>query len=176
MSSITQIIQLYVRQRSPQDIDYNETAAIGLFLVSILITYWNLEMNNSYPQPFLIASTEQAIHALFFYGVLLAHNKTSRFVQLMIGMLGVAVLSKLLLIVIGGSTSLQVIRRVIIFWSLFLSVCIVKEALDCSYLRSILISFVSTLVVTFVLLAIFPSLAVEFQRAVEAANQAAQAK
>ena len=171
MSIITQIFELYVRRRDPKDIDYDQPAALLLAFVTIAVSTVVFAGFGIFKSAILAAIGALTIDLAISYGILHMHDKTARFVQMITASMGVAVISYCLILLIGSVPDMAIIRPVIEIWSLYLSIIILRDVLECSFIKAMTITFIIAILSFFVLLQVFGDPVAIEQQQLEALQQ-----
>ena len=146
MSIVQQILEIYTLRRSPKDIPYRPSMALLLFFFAIALSTIHLSNTPIFYFPTLAAASLLAVGVLIDYLILRIHNKTNRFVQMTTASLGVACLTTIILIVATNFRELTLPAFVAQLWGLYLAIIILRDALECSFIKALLITIGAYLV------------------------------
>jgi len=176
MSTVLQIFQLFVLKRHPKDIDHNLNACLLLAFASVAIDIYALSTLKFIRWPLVASIVLFVMGAALLYNVIKAHGKAPRFVQMLTAMLGVGVICNLSGLFIGSIKGFMAFQSLIQFWGFYLNIFILKETLECSFVRALIIMVI--LVFTMIMFMIFMFADIQILQALqtEAALQSTQTK
>ena len=156
MQIFKQLVEISLRKREPQDIDYSVEAVAILFMAIVYLRYDAFNAIESLSNPFLYSVVSMAGELAFLYLIFASRDKTNRLVQTLTVLFGVSVL----IVAVGRLMTLTVILQLAIpmlfIWSIYLSVFILRKALECSAIVSLLLTFGYTFFGLFVVVMLFP--------------------
>lgn len=135
-----QILQLYTLRRTPKDISYQPQAAILLFFLAVALSTIHLSNTPIFYFPTLAATTLLAVGVLIDYLILRIHKKETRFVQMTTASLGVACITTIILLAGTYVKELTLPAFVAQFWGLYLAIVILRDTLECSFFKALLIT------------------------------------
>ncbi|RBP50848.1 hypothetical protein [Arenicella xantha] len=146
MSIVQQILQIYTLRRSPKDIAYHPPAALLLFFVAIALSTIHLSKTPIFYFPTLASASLLAVGVSIDFLILKIHNKANRFVQMTTASLGIACLTTIILIIATNVKELTLPAFVAQLWGFYLAIIILRDALECSFIKSLLITIAAYLV------------------------------
>lgn len=155
MSIAQQIIELYIRKRSPKDIDYNPQAALLLVFITIAITTIAMGSQTILKPPLPTAIAAIAVELGIIYAILHFHEKAPRFVQMITASMGITIIGNLLILLSLQIKELVFFQSLVQIWGLYLSIIILKEVLECSFFKSLALTFASFFITIILLFGMF---------------------
>jgi len=167
MNIALQLFEILIRRRQPEDLSYDINAAGLSFLAIVAMGYFITSMQAVYSQPLSYSIAQSITQGLAIYLVLKVANKENRFVQTITAIFGVSVILQMASLIILQIPSLAAATLFLTLWNFYLALLILKSALECSLLQSVVITIGYQVVVIFVLTLLFPELAKEFMSIVE---------
>jgi uncharacterized protein (DUF486 family) len=180
---IKQLIQILLRKREPQDLDYSLQAAILLAMSVVFLRYISFSSMESLSNPFGYSLVSSIGEALVIYALLRSQGKAGRFVQTVTALFGITVLVTMASVIMTVTVILQLALPVLVIWSIYLTVLILRAALDCSMLASLMLTIAYTAISYLMVILIFPKFQTEMlaewetiKTAIEAAQLEAQSK
>jgi uncharacterized protein (DUF486 family) len=183
MQIIKQLIQILLRKREPQDLDYSLQAAILLAMSVVFLRYISFSSMESLSNPFGYSLVSSIGEALVIYTLLRSQGKAGRFVQTVTALFGITVLVTMASVIMTVTVILQLALPVLVIWSIYLTVLILRSALDCSMLASLMLTIGYTAISYLMVILIFPKFQTEMlaewetiKTAIEAAQLEAQSK
>ena len=172
MTILIQLIQIITLQRRAQDLDYDQFSAIFYVVFTIGLGYLINSFAGVYSEPFWYSFTQNMAQVAVLFGLLKVNGKESRFVQTCTALFGVSALLACLTILVSVIPVFQLFTLLIIGWTFYLVVLIIKEALDCSIIRAVFLTIGMQIITVVAVLLLFPNFAVEIQAVVDAAQSA----
>ena len=170
MTILFQLLEIITLRRQPQDLQYDETAAAFYVVLTIGLGYLTNVIAEQYSAPLAYSLTQNGALALALFGVLAINGKRIRFVQTCTAMFGVSALLGLLTLAIVYIPGLAIFTLLVSGWGLYLMVLIMREALECSTMRALLIVIGIQILSVMVLLLVFPNFLNELQSLLEVAK------
>jgi hypothetical protein len=155
MSIATQIFEIYIRRREPKDIDYDEPAALLLVFVTIAISTLLFTSLDVFKSPVVAATGAILLELAVSYGILYMHEKTSRFIQMASAGMGVTIISYCLILLLESVPDTGIMVQAVHIWGTFLSIIILRDALECSFIKAMTITFIVVILSTFMIIQLF---------------------
>lgn len=155
MSIATQILELFVQKRHPKDIDYNLNACILLGFASVAVDIYGFSALQFIEWPVMAASVLFILGLALLYNLVRAHGKTERFVQMITAMLGIGLICNVLGLTLGSVKQLIAAQAMIQLWGIYLNICILKETLEISFFKALLILLVLMFTVAMFMIFLF---------------------
>lgn len=175
MSIVSQLIQIILRKRAPQDIDFNVAALVLVITGTFTLQAVTLGMVPAYTQPTAYAAVYTIANVIGIYLILAMHKKDSRFVQTSTALFGVSLILQMMSIFAAVSGPLAFTSIMITFWQIFILILILRAALECSMIKAIGLTVLYQFFIGFSLFLVFPEFQTEFSSIwQEAAKQAQQ--
>lgn len=185
MQIIKQLVEISLRKREPQDLDYNLHAAILLTFSVVLLRYIVFRSSNSFSNPFAYGLVSVIGESLVIYALLRSQDKASRFVQTITALFGITMILALVfgITVIATQTPaimmialiLLIALPVLMIWSFYLMVLILRAALDCSFIASLMLTIGYSSIGALLVSLLFPEYQAEMQAMLESIRVAMEA-
>lgn len=172
MQIIRQLLEIILRKRQPQDLDYDLNAAVISVICSIGIVYLIYSSLPHFTKPLAYSSGLVLLKVICIYAFLALSGKSKRFVQTISAIFGVTVILYGLALVVSQISVLGLLALPLLLWNLILGVMILKTALDCSAFKAVLIVIACQIIISMVMPIIFPTFHTEAQLVLEEINQA----
>ncbi|MEO0367705.1 MAG: hypothetical protein AAF197_02850 [Pseudomonadota bacterium] len=171
MQSIVQIFEIITRQRAPGDLEYNPAIAViaGAVLIS-LGTYINSGLAQL-STPMLISAVQVLGQAMLTFVLLNVQGKGNRFVQTISAIFGVTVIVQVMALLTTPLPGGPAIAMLLNFWGFFISVIILKDALESGMLVAILWTITISIGVFLMLFVMFPDFEAFFKEIMEQVAQ-----
>lgn len=155
MTILSQLIEIIILKRRPQDIEFDQTAAAYYLILMIGFAYIMTAMSGQYSRPLLFSAVQYLAQAGVLFLFLRIANKQTRFIQSCTVFFGINALLSipvLLFIVVPG---LSVLWMFVAGWTFYISVLTMRDAFDASIFAAIFIYIaisITAVVISFVLL------------------------
>lgn len=162
MTIVLQLFEILIRKRQPHDLDYDINAAALSFVCIVGLGYVITSMQAVYTKPLAYSITQTLTQGTLIYLLLKVANKETRFVQTITAIFGVSVLLQMTSLIFLQIPILAATSLLLTLWNFYLSVLILKAALECSVLQSVLLTIAYQFIVLFVLTLLYPELIKEF--------------
>ena len=140
MQIIKQLVEISLRKRQPQDLAYNLQAAILLAMSVVFLRYTSFISLSSLSNPLGYSLVSVIGESLVIYALLRSQNKTGRFVQTITALFGVTVIATIASVIMSVTVVLQLALPVLMIWSIYLMVLILRAALECSIIASLMLT------------------------------------
>ncbi|MFT6409058.1 MAG: hypothetical protein ACJAQ6_002481 [Arenicella sp.] len=183
MQIIKQLVQISLRKREPQDLDFSLQAAILLAMGIVFLRYISFLSMSSLSNPFGYSLVSIIGESLAIFALLRSQNKTGRFVQTITALFGITVLATMVSVIMSVTVILQLALPFLLLWSIYLMVLILRAALDCSLVASLMFTIGYNAIGYLLVMLLFPKFQTEMlvewetiKAAIEAAQLAAQSK
>jgi len=170
MKILFELLEIIILRRRPRDISYNVSAAAIAFMITIAATYISAVAINVFTQPFLFVITQGLLQTIIFYLLLVITKKKNRFIQTITALFGISAILQLLGFVILVLPALGILGLAITSWNFYLMIVILREAIDCKTLQSVIITILYHFLMGLILLMLFPDVYERMQAIVEAAE------
>ncbi|MDB4511998.1 hypothetical protein N9060_00905 [Arenicella sp.] len=158
MKILIQLFEIIILRRRPQDILYDSSAAVITFMAAIATSYFSVVLAGSFAQPLAFVVAQVVTQAVIFYCLLAIARKQGRFVQTITALFGVSAILQFVALIILQLPGLSILGLIVTAWNFYLMIIILREAIDCSTLQSILITVLYHFIIGFVLLMLFPDI------------------
>lgn len=158
MTILTELFQIILLRRQPQDISHDSTAAIIAFFAAVATSYFSLIATNVFAQPLPFVLAQAIIQASIFYLLLSATSKQVRFTQTITALFGVAAILQFLSLITIKVPSLGLIGLMLTLWNFYLMVIILRDAIECKLFQAIIITILYHFVMGLILLMLFPDI------------------
>ena len=158
MTIIKQLFEILIRQRQPQDIDYDINAAVLSFFAVLALGYFLTSMQPVYSQPLLYSAAQTIIQTALVFLLLKIAGNDNRFVQTLTALFGVSAMLLMLILILVQVPALVAMPFFINLWSLYISILIFKAALDCRTGLAILVAIAYQIITSLLVLLLFPEL------------------
>ena len=162
MNILIQLIEIITLKRRPQDLQYDEFAAAFYVVFSVGLSYVVHILGGKYSSPLAYAVLPTAALLGLLYGVLAINSKQNRFVQTCTALFGVQTIISLAVLAFSAVSFLRLFLPFLMIWNLYISVLIIKESLEASWIRALLILVGIQFISVMVLVVIFPEFFAEF--------------
>lgn len=156
MSIVLQLFEIIIRRRQPQDIDYDIVAAVLGFGALVATNYFITSLQPIYSKPLVYSFTQSTVLAIILYGILKLANKEQRSVQTLTAIFGVTAILQMSTLLIFQVPILSPMTLLLGLWDVYLSMLILKAALECSLLQSVLLTVGYKILVAVILILFFP--------------------
>lgn len=151
MKIITQLFEILLKKRTPEDIQYNANALIILCVLTICAQYLQFDFYQQFSQPWLYAIIVTASSILAYAVLLKVHSKENRFVQMLTALLGINLIIFLINAVLSVIPGFNLIAIFVSAYSLIISVLIIRAAFSCPTFLAVVI-LISVTVFSFLML------------------------
>ncbi|MBX2847624.1 MAG: hypothetical protein KTR16_04840 [Acidiferrobacterales bacterium] len=158
MKILVQLCEIIILKRRPQDISYDSSAAVIAFMATAATSYFSVVLANVFSQPLGYVMVQVVAQAIIFYGLLSITRKQVRFVQTMTALFGVTAILQFITLFLTQIPGLGGLSLLLAAWNFYLMIIILKEAIECSTLQSIILTILYHFVIGVILLLIFPEL------------------
>lgn len=155
MSIVQQIVQLYILQRAPKDVSYNPQALVWMFFIAIALFTLLAANDPIIGSPFGAAACSVIVSLAIDYAVLGIHDKSARFIQMSTASLGVSIVGAVIMSLAGLTEGLAAFVVVVQFWGFYLAISILRETLECSFLKATLITLASYMITAYIIIMLF---------------------
>jgi hypothetical protein len=172
MKIIRQLLEIVLRKRQPQDLDYDLNAAVTSVICSIGIVYLIYSSIPYFSKPLAYSSGLVLLKAICIYAFLAINGKSKRFVQTISAIFGATVILYALALVMSQISILGMLALLLLLWNFILGVLIIKAALECSAFKAALIMIACQLIVSAVMPILFPTFHMEIQLMLDEINAA----
>lgn len=170
MNILTQLFQIIILKRQPQDISYDVSAAALAFLAALASSYFGVVATGGFSQPFPFVLAQGITQAVIFYLLLTITKKQVRFVQTITALFGVSAILQFISLIALQAPGLGILGLAVTSWNFYLMILILKEAIDCTVLQSIIITILYHFVIGVVLLMLFPDIFEKMQAMIDASQ------
>jgi hypothetical protein len=174
MSIVTQLLQIILRKRQPQDLEYSVTAAVVVVFGQFVMQAAIMSGAQQYSQPIAYGLVYTIANMVGVLLLLSIYKKQARFVQCISALLGVSLILQIMSIFAFSSGILAFTGVMIWFWNMYLLVLILRASLDCSLMTWILLTIAYHFFVGFAMIMVFPDLQTEIVSAWQLAAEQAQ--
>jgi len=137
MQIIRQLAEIAVRKRDPQDLDYSLEAAIILTMSVVFLRYVSFNSMGELSNPLGYSLVSVIGESGLIYALLRSQSKDNRFVQTLTGLFGITVIATAVSVLMAITVVLQLALPMLVIWSIYLAVLILRTALECSMFLTI---------------------------------------
>ncbi|MFT6031549.1 MAG: hypothetical protein ACI854_000073 [Arenicella sp.] len=183
MQIIKQLVQISLRKREPQDLEYSLQAAILLAMSIVFLRYISFLSMTSLSNPFGYSLVSIIGESLAIFALLRSQNKTGRFVQTITALFGITVIATMVSVIMSITVILQLALPFLLVWSIYIMVLILRSALDSTMIGSVMLTIGYNAIGYLVVILLFPSFQAEMliewetiKTSIESAQAAAQTK
>lgn len=173
MKILIQLFEIIILKRRPQDISYDTSAAVIAFFATIATSYFSVIVAGSFSQPLAFVVAQVVTQAIIFYLLLSVTKKQVRYVQTVTALFGVSAILQFIALFILKVPGLGILGLFLTAWNFYLMIVILKEAIECTTLQSILITIFYHFIIGVVLLMLFPDIFEKMQAIMLEAQKAA---
>ena len=167
MSIVVQLFEIVIRRREPQDIDYDITAAALSFAAIVAMGFFITSIQTAYSKPLMYSFAQSVIHGLIVFVLLKFSNKENRYIQTITALFGVSVILQMVSLILLQVPEIASLTLLLSIWNFVLAVLILKAALECSTLQSVLLTIAYQMIALVMLVSLFPDLSSEFMSLLE---------
>ena len=140
MQIFKQLIEIALRKREPQDLTYSLEVAILLTASMAILRYISFNAMESLSNPIAYSVASVVGECALIYILLRRQNKANRFVQTLTALFGIALIATAVSVLMAMTVILQLALPVLLIWSIYLAVIILRSALECSTLKALLLT------------------------------------
>jgi len=174
MNFLITLLKLCVRKAQPDELPYNQTAAILLVFIYAAVSWFSLVKLNAFSDPIIYALFIAGTQILGVFILLRIFSKLNRFNQTLTALLGTSILISIASSVIAAIAPIPFVAGFLLFWQLYIPTTIIKSALEIpaviaffSYIGIVFFSFIFTAVV-------FPDFMPELEAWLQSINEQTQ--
>lgn len=161
MNILQQLIQIITLQRRPQDIAFDQNSAVFYFVLTAGITFITSAQAGVFSQPLLISLIQTSSQALILFLFLKASGFATRFVQTATALFGTTAILSLIVWLLAQLPGVSFLVIFLTVWSFYLTILILRDALDASVLKSALFAIALGALSVFITMTLVPSYMVE---------------
>ena len=172
MTILIQLFEIIILKRKPRDISFDVSAAGLAFAATIATSYFNVVAVDTFSQPLPFVLAQAVTQAIIFYLLLTITRKQVRFTQTITALFGVSAILQFVGLIVLQIPGLGIFGLFITLWNLYLMIMILREAIDCSTLQSVLLTIFYHFLIGVVLLILFPDIFEQMQTIMNAAQPA----
>ncbi len=158
MKILTQLFEIIILKRRPQDILYDSSAAVIALVATIATSYFSIVLAGTFSQPLGFVVVQVVTQAVIFYLLLSITQKKVRFIQTITALFGVSAILQFIALIIMQLPGLGVMGLILTAWNFYIMILILREAIDCTTLQSIIITIIYHFIIGLVLLMLFPDI------------------
>jgi hypothetical protein len=158
MSILTQLVQIILRKRQPQDLEYSVMAAVVAVVGQFVMQAAIMSGAEQYSQPIAYGLVYTVANVVGVLLLLRLYKKEARFVQCISALLGVSLILQFMSIFAFSSGILAFTGVMMWFWNMYLLVLILRVSLDTSMMTSVLLTIAYHFFVGFAMIVVFPDL------------------
>ena len=174
MNFLITLLKLCVRKAQPDELPYNQTAAILLVFIYAAVSWFSLVKLNAFSDPIIYALFIAGTQILGVFILLRIFSKLNRFNQTLTALLGTSILISIASSVIAAIAPIPFVAGFLLFWQLYIPTTIIKSALEIpaviaffSYIGIVFFSLIFTAVV-------FPDFMPELEALLQSINEQTQ--
>lgn len=164
MNIFQQLVQIILLQRRPQDLEFDQSAAVFYAVLTAGLNYITSAQAGVFSQPLIISLVQTAAQAGLLYLFLQITDRTVRFVQTCTAFFGVNAILTAITWLLVQIPALSVLAMLLMAWSFCISILIMRDAFDASFLRAVLIAVGIGALAVFVTMLVVPSYITEAQQ------------
>lgn len=137
MNIISQLIEIILLKRQPQDIDYDVNYAVMFLVAAIGLTYIGNSLSGVYSKPLAYSLVQNFSQAVFLYFALSLAKKQNRFVQTCTAFFGTGTILLVLMLVAFLVPALSIFGVLLHVWMIYLSIKIIRAAFGFNLISAI---------------------------------------
>lgn len=163
MSILTQLIEIIILRRRPQDLAFDQLSVVLYLVIATGLNYIAMAYSGAFSKPILISCIQYGAQALGLFLMLKISGKAERYVQsatAYFGVMAVMTTLSLLSIFVPGLYLMQVF---VAGWSFYLGMIILRDAFDASSIRAIFLFLGLNLSATLLTALLVPEYVIEAQ-------------
>ena len=164
MTILKQLFEIILLQRRPRDLQYDEFAAAFYVVFSVGLNYVVHMVGGKYSSPLGYALVPTLAVLVILYAILSASRKQNRFVQTVTAMYGTQTVIGFITIAVSSASILHVLLPLLIIWNMFIAILVIKDALEASWIRALLILIGIQLLSIIIVVVLFPDFLSELQQ------------
>ncbi len=179
MPIIKQLYQISLRKREPQDLDYSLEAAIVLTIGIAFLRFTSFSTMSTLSNPLAYSVVSIIGESAIIYAVLRSQGKANRFVQTITALFGITVIASAASVLMTLTLVLQLALPILLIWTFYIMILIMRSALDCSTISSLLLTVGYNAAGYLLVILLFPKFQVELLtewETIKATLEAAQAE
>jgi len=161
MQIIRQLAEIAVRKRDPQDLDYSLEAAIILTMSVVFLRYVSFNSMGELSNPLGYSLVSVIGESGLIYALLRSQSKDNRFVQTLTGLFGITVIATAVSVLMAITVVLQLALPMLVIWSIYLAVLILRTALECSTVTALFLTIAYNAFGYLLVILLFPSFQTE---------------
>ena len=171
MNYIRTLAEIAFFKGKPHDIAYNSTYLILSFTTVLLIGIAAGSAVGKISNPIYYILVQFGILGIFFYLLLLANNKASRFIQSASALYGIIALSQVCAYFFVFILKISNFAIFFYLWAAVVQIYIFRETLECKTLKAVALFAGIQFSTNLILLALFPELVELLQNSVNQSTQ-----
>lgn len=171
MTIFSQLIEIILLKRRPQDLDFDQAAAVLYLVLTIGINYISTSMSGAFSHPLMISAVQNLAIAGLLFAFLGFSGKGQRFIQTCTAMFGINAILSLVILFLAQVPVINLLIVVLMGWSFYLMVLVLRDAFDASLLKAVFLLIGINIIAVFFTTAVVPGYIEEFQALMQA-NQA----
>ena len=164
MNILKQLFEIILLRRRPRDLQYDEFAAAFSVVFVTGLTYLVHVQIEEFSSPLAYALIPTVVVVFTVYAILRAAEIHNRFVQTITAIFGTQCIIGILSMGIKSIEEIHVLLPLLVTWNTFIGVLVMKDAIDCKWLRAFFtfigIQFLSIIVLTL----LYPQFLAEYQQ------------
>lgn len=157
-------------KRRPQDLDYDQTAAIFYVVVTIGINYISTALSGAFSQPLLISAVQNLAIVGILFAMLNISGKSQRLVQTLTAFFGVSAIISITTLLLVQLPVIGLLAVVLMGWNFYLMVLILRDAFDASMFRAVILVIAINMIAVFLTSFVVPGYVEEFQSLIQASQ------
>lgn len=176
MNILTQLFEIILLKRQPEDIDHDQNFAVLFLVAAIGLTYIVNSISGFYSQPLGYSAVQNLAQAGLLYLALSFAKKQNRFIQTCTALFGISSIMLLFAIIVQAVPALALIGVMLNGWVIYLSIKIIRSAFNINILSSIFLTISISLFSIIAVSMIFPEFITETQAIITQQTQIENAK
>ncbi len=140
MNIFQELMQIIVLQRRPQDLSFDQTAAVFYFVLTVGLNYITSAQAGAFTQPLLISVIQGAAQAGLLFLFLQLANRAPRYIQTCTALFGITAILSALVWLLAQVAVLSIFVLMLMAWSFCLTILIMRDAFDASLLKAVFIA------------------------------------
>lgn len=172
MNILTQLFQIILLKRQPEDIDHNQSFALIFLVTAIGLTYVVNSVSGFYSQPLGYGIVQNLAQAGLLYLALSLAKKQNRFIQTCTALFGISSIMLLFAVIVQAVPALALIGVMLNGWVIYLSIKIIRAAFNINILSAIFLTISISLFSVIAVSVVYPEFITETQAIITQQAQA----
>ena len=174
MNIISQLFDVLLKRRAPEDVSYSVNAMIIACLLTILGQFYQLSLIKELSQPILYAVILTAAQIMAYALLLKLHNKENRLVQMLTMLMGISFIVLVIMTLLSNIPVLSIFGLALWGYSIVIAIHILKSSFSCPTYLAVVIFISVSIFSILTLFIVAPSASDEYMLFFENIQRSAQ--